>query len=257
MRKPGLLFAILAVLLLVAPFFAPHDPARTNTDTALQAPDTEHPLGTDALGRDVLSRILAGGQRTFLQATVATVLAVGLGAGLGLAAAFGGRVFAGLARATAAALLAVPQLVWSLAILALLGPGTGSLVVALAIPLMAPVAVVSRSTFRSVSSLPFVSAAGAVGATGLRIVSRHSIPNSTGILFRYTAVIFTYAILNGAGLAFLGFSEPGTPEWGAMLNEARLSFRTSPWPALASGLAIIFLVWAALSISREDVSSRQ
>jgi peptide/nickel transport system permease protein len=251
------LMAILAAVLLLGPLIVPYDPARTDAGATLQPPGAEHPLGTDAFGRDVLSRIITGGQRTLLQAAAATALALLLGTITGLTSTFAPRLVAQPARAVSAALLAVPQLVWSLAILALLGPGPGPLVVALAVPLMAPVAVVSRSAFQSVAAEPFVTAAYAIGLTKLRIVIYYIIPNSTDLLFRYTAVIFTYAILNGAGLAFLGFSEPGTPEWGAMLNEARLSFRTSPWPAMASGIAIAILVWAALSVSREVLRSRQ
>jgi peptide/nickel transport system permease protein len=109
--------------------------------------------------------------------------------------------------------------------------------------------------FLEIQGRPFVLGARAAGATSIRIALNHILPNSRSILSRYCAVLFSYAVLNAAGLAFLGFSQPGEPEWGAMLAEARLSFRASPWPALASGLAITGLVWAALTLSRGDDSS--
>jgi peptide/nickel transport system permease protein len=246
------LFAVGLTLVLIAPMFAPYDAWRTAPNQALQPPTAAHGFGTDGLGRDMLSRLLVGGQRTLIQALAAVALAASLGVTAGALTAFGPAVLAAVARALTAALLAVPQIVWSLAILSLLGSGPIPLVVALAVPLAAPMAAISRASFKAVAASPFVTAAQSVGSSKFRIVINHILPNSRNNLARYCAVLFTYAVLNAAGLAFLGFSQPGEPEWGAMLNEARAVFRASPWPALASGLAITGLVWAALALSRGD-----
>lgn len=250
MTRRDVLFFALILVLLAAPLFAPYDSQRTAPDTILSAPGVEHALGTDSLGRDVLSRVMAGGQRTLVQALIATALAVSLGVLAGLIVAGGPRLVALPVRAVSTALLAAPQLVWSLAILSVLGPGPGPLVVAVGLPLAAPMAAVSRAALERVQGMPFVAGAQAIGAGRVRLATRHLLPNAVSVIARYSAIIFAYAVLNAVGLAFLGFSAPGEPEWGAMLSEARLTFRAAPWPALASGVAITLLVWGALALSR-------
>lgn len=244
------LFLVVVGWLLLAPLLAPYDPTRTAPPDALQPPSAAHFMGTDALGRDVWSRVLVGGQRTVLQALAATALATAAGVAAGAVSALSRGWFAAPVLALNTALLAVPPLVWSLAILALLGSGPIPLVLALAVPLAALMAAVSRAAFREINGQPYVTSARLVGSGTLRVVIFTILPNCLNLLGRYSAILFTYAILNGAGLAFLGFSQPGDPEWGVMLSEARLSFKASPWPALASGLAITALVWAAIAVSR-------
>lgn len=236
--------------LLVAPFFAPYDAAKTAASDALQLPGPAHWMGTDALGRDVWSRLLAGGQQTLLQALAAATLASVGGVAAGAIGALGRRWQAIPVRALFTALLAVPPIVWSLAILTLLGSGRGPLIVAVAVPLTALMAAMSRSVILGISARQYVAAARASGATELRVVINTILPNCIGHINRYSAILFAYAILNAAALTFLGFGVPGEPEWGTMLAESRLTLRASPWPALASGLAITALVWAAISLSR-------
>ncbi|MFN8377158.1 MAG: ABC transporter permease [Anaerolineae bacterium] len=250
MSRRSLLFIVL-MLILVAPALAPYDAWRTSSADALQPPNAAHIMGTDALGRDVFSRLLAGGQRTLLQALAAVALATLVGVLAGIVGALGAYWMAAPVRAFSTALLAVPPIVWSLSVLALLGSGPVSLVVAVALPLAALMAAMSRATFRQINSRPYVTGARVIGAGELRVVINTIIPNSLGTLGRYCAVLFTYAILNAAGLAYLGFSQPGEPEWGTMLSEARLTILASPWPAIASGLAITALVWGAIWVSRE------
>jgi peptide/nickel transport system permease protein len=252
MKRRELLFVALLAALLVAPQLAPYDSQRTAPDMILAAPSMGHLLGTDALGRDVFSRLLVGGQRTLMQGLAAAGLAVSLGGLAGLVMSSGPRLVAVPVRAVSTALLAAPQLVWSLAILSLLGAGPGPLVLAVGLPLAAPMAAVSRAALERVQATPFVAGAHAIGAGRMRIATRHLLPNAVSVMARYSAVLFAYAVLNSAGLAFLGFSEPGEPEWGAMLSEARMTFRASPWPALASGVAITVLVWGALALARRS-----
>lgn len=256
MKRIDILFILLVLGLIAAPALAPYDAQRTTPDRILSGPTAQNILGTDALGRDVLSRLLVGGQRTLLQALVATALAVFSGVLAGLLSATGPAFVSVSARALSAALLAVPQLVWSLAILALLGAGPGPLALAVGLPLAAPMAAVSRAALEHVQAMPFVAGAQAIGAGPMRIALRHLLPNSMGVIARYSAVLFAYAVLNAAGLAFLGFSAPGEPEWGAMLAESRLAFRAAPWPALVSGAAITLLVWGALALSRRAAQLR-
>lgn len=250
-------FLIVITGLLLAPLLAPYDGWRTAPAEALQGPSAAHLMGTDALGRDVWSRLLIGGQRTLLQALAAVGLASVTGVLAGAVSAIGRNWVSSPVRVLYTAVLAVPPIVWSLAILALLGSGPAPLVVAVAVPLAALMAAVSRTAVREVNQRPFVTAARVIGSSEFRVVINTILPNCLNILGRYSAVLFTYAILNAAGLAFLGFSQPGEPEWGAMLAEARLTFRASPWPAVASGVAITVLVWAAVALSRERADFRR
>ncbi|MBL8147577.1 MAG: ABC transporter permease [Anaerolineae bacterium] len=236
--------------LLFAPALAPNDAWRTSAAEALQPPSPTHLMGTDALGRDVWSRLLVGGQQTLLQALAAATLASVLGVAAGATSALGRRWVAIPVRALFTALLAVPPIVWSLAILTLLGSGRGPLIFAVAVPLIALMAAMSRIVILSVNTRPYVTAAYAVGATSLRVVINTILPNSVNTIGRYSAILFAYAIVNATALAFLGFSAPGEPEWGVMLVDSRLSLRASPWPALASGLAITALVGVAMALSR-------
>lgn len=244
------LFLLFLSVALIGPLIAPYDAYATSAERVLRPPDLQYAMGTDALGRDILSRVLVGGQRTITQALLATALAVGLGVIGGAIALAGPGPTAAVVRAAAAALLAVPQVVWSLALLTLLGSGPAALVLALGLPLAPLMVTVSRAALERAQVLPYVTAAQAIGATNLRIVRSHLIPASWPTLTRYASILFAYAILNAAGLAFLGFSAPGEPEWGAMLAEARLTLRASPWPAIFSGLLITGLVWTALALSR-------
>jgi peptide/nickel transport system permease protein len=256
MKRASVAVLALIVALLAAPVLAPYDAYRTAPERILSGPTVAHPLGTDALGRDVLSRVLVGGQRTLLQALGATALAVLAGAAAGLAIAVGPGWVSLPVAAISTALLAVPQLVWSLALLTLLGVGPGPLIFAVGVPLAAPMAAVTRAALDQVQSMPFILSARAVGAGRWWTITRYLLPNALGVLARYSAVLFAYAILNAAGLAFLGFSAPGEPEWGSMLAEARQTFRAAPWPALASGAAITLLVWGTLVLSRRAARFR-
>ncbi len=255
MSLRGALFLLFLGVALAGPLLAPYDAFDTSAEHTLQPPGHEHAMGTDALGRDILSRLLVGGQRTILQAVLATLLASVLGTLSGAAALMGPEPLASAVRALAAALLAIPQVVWSLALLTLLGSGPASLIVALGIPLAPLMVTVSRSALERANAQPYITAARAIGASRIRIVTSHLIPATSPTITRYTSILFAYAILNSAGLAFLGFAAPGEPEWGAMLAEARLTLRASPWPAIFTGVLITGLVWTALALSRERSTS--
>ena len=249
MSRRAILLIVIAAL-LVAPALAPYGAWRTSPADALQPPGPAHWMGTDALGRDVWSRLLVGGQQTLLQALAAAALASVVGVVAGVLSALGRSWLAMPVRALFTALLAVPAIVWSLAILTLLGSGQLSLIAAVAVPLIALMATMSRAVILNISAMPYVVAARAFGSTNLRVVITTILPNCADTISRYSAILFAYAILNATALAFLGFSSPGEPEWGTMLAESRLTLRASSWPALASGLAITALVWVAISLSR-------
>lgn len=236
----------------VAPLIAPYDPLRTEPAQQLQAPSADHWLGTDLLGRDVLSRALYGGQHTLLITALATLIALLPGVALGLLALLAERPVAVLINA----LLAFPGLLLALLILTLLGQGALPLALATGLTQIAPCARVTRSAALSVRSLGYVEAARALGAGRWRLLRAHILPNILVTVLAYAAVIFAYAILNSAALSFLGLGgEPGTPDWGVLLYEGRQAFRTAPWIAAAPGLGITLTV---ILVNRAaDALSRQ
>ncbi len=244
MRTPLAVLLVVVTLALLAPALAPADPMQTG-EAQLQPPGGDHLLGTDLLGRDVLSRALYGGRRTLLIAVLATVFAVAPGALLGLVAGtLGGRLDA-LIVMLLNALLAFPSLVLALVVLTLLGAGLLPLAAATGMAQVASYARVTRSAVIGVRSMGYVEAAHAAGATRLHVVSNHILPNIRVTLLAYAGVVFSYSILNGAALTFLGLGgEPGTPDWGVILAEGRTAFRVAPWIGLAPGVAITITVWA-------------
>lgn len=246
MRKPSaLLLLSLVVIVLIGPLLLPIDPLRTEPEAPLQPPSHEHLFGTDLLGRDVFSRVLHGGRITLSIASLSTALALVTGTLVGGAAGIwpnhvGRAVTIGLS-----ALLAIPGLITALVVVTLIGRGGLSLVLALAVTQMAPVAYMTRTAMVSVRSETYIEAAIGLGAPSLHNLWEHILPNIQPVLLAYTGVVFSYTLLNGAALSFLGVgNEPGIPDWGVMLAEGRASFRTAPWVSIAPGIAITLLVWA-------------
>jgi peptide/nickel transport system permease protein len=239
----------LLCLILLAPMFAPHDPLRTNTDQILMPPDRAHPLGTDTLGRDVLSRALYGGQRTLFMAALATAVAAGVGLLFGAVAGWSAgasRLWRIVLDTLLNALLALPGLVLALVVLTLLGTGALSVALAVGVGQAAPFARVARGAVLEAGSTGYVEAARAAGATSARILLRHVLPNARPLLLAYTGVTFGYCLLNSAALSFLGLSgDLGVPEWGAMLYEGRGVLRDAPWVSLVPGTLITLTVLAA------------
>jgi ABC-type dipeptide/oligopeptide/nickel transport system permease subunit len=224
------------LLVSIAPALAPYDPMETNPTAQFQTPNTHHLLGTDLLGRDVLSRVLYGGQHTLVIAALATGIAVVPGVSLGL---WRSRLVGVLINA----ILAFPGLLLALVIMTLLGQGAFALALAIGITQIAPCARVTRAAVISVSTQTYIEAANSLGASRRRLIFRHTLPNILPTLLAYTGVIFAYSILNGAALSFLGLGgEPGIPDWGVMLYEGRQAFRTAPWIAAAPGLGITITV---------------
>jgi peptide/nickel transport system permease protein len=224
------------LFVIIAPAFAPYDPMQTDPPDQFQPPNAQHPLGTDLLGRDVLSRAFYGGQHTLVIAALATGIAVVPGVLLGL---WRSRLLGVLINAV----LAFPSLLLALVMMTLLGQGAFALALAIGITQIAPCARVTRAAVISVSTQRYIEAANSLGAARWRVMFRHILPNILPTLLAYTGVIFAYSILNSAALSFLGLGgEPGIPDWGVMLYEGRQAFRAAPWIAAAPGLGITLTV---------------
>ena len=241
MRAGRLLLIWLIAFVIVAPLIAPDDPMATDTANQLAPPSFDHLLGTDLLGRDVLSRALYGGQRTLLIAGAALLIALIPGVLIGVLGGFtaADRVLVVLINGV----LAFPGLLLALVIMTLLGQGALPLILATGITQIAPCARITRAAVIAVRSSGYVEAARGLGASQFRLIVAHIAPNILLTVLAYTGVMFSYAVLNAAALSFLGLGgEPGIPEWGAMLNEGRQAFRLAPWIAFAPGVGITLTV---------------
>ena len=238
--------ALAGMAAVLAPVLAPGDPMATDTTHGRLPPGPGGLLGTDVMGRDMLTRILWGSRRTLGMGMVALALAVGLGLPAGLVAGtLGGWIDTVLMRLVDA-FLAFPSLLLAMTVITLLGPGTGSVAVAVGLAAALGYARVARSAAMEVRTQPFVAATRAIGSSEWRVLVRHILPNATAPLFAFAATQLGWVLLNGAALNFLGLgASPGTPEWGAMLAEGRGYLRETPWMSTFPGLALTLTVLAA------------
>jgi peptide/nickel transport system permease protein len=234
-----------------APWVAPYDPLTVDYAAMLAAPSLEHWFGTDAFGRDVLSRIIHGARTALAIGFIASFLGCTTGAVIGTASAyFGGKVDL-LIQRFVDILLSFPIIVLALVVVTVLGKGQVlgvdmNLISAIAIPIVPKVARVVRSSALSIRTMPYIDAARAAGYSHTRIIFRHMVPNiAAPFLIMFTAFI-AQAILLEASLSFLGLgvTEP-TPAWGLMLSGNAADFyREAPWMILFPGLAISLAVFA-------------
>jgi peptide/nickel transport system permease protein len=253
-RRDGLLWTGAALVLLfvaaalLAPWLAPHDPlqqfANGLTETgAPRPPGGAYPLGTDDYGRDLLSRLLFGARQSLFIGVTATLIAISVGALLGLTAGyFGGIVEAGIMRLTDV-VMAFPVLLLAIALVAVLRPSLGSVLLVVGLVNWTPVARVVRGETLAAREALFVEAARALGASHARIVVRHILPQIAPTLLVLASLSVATTILLDAGLSYLGVGvPPPAPSWGAMLTGGQSYYRTAPWLAFWPGLAILLAV---------------
>ena len=247
-RDPWTLFGALVVIVFLlmaifAPWLAPFDPTRGSILTRLESPSTEHWFGTDGLGRDLFSRILYGSRLSavvgFLAVTVSGAIGVTLGA---LAGYFEGWTDTVIGRLVDT-LLAFPGILLAILILAILGPGLTSVILAVGIFGIPTYARVVRGTVLSVKRLDFVEAAAALGARHPTILVRHVLRNSWAPIIVLTSLNFGTAILTASALSFLGVGvQPPSPEWGAIIAEGRQYIRVAPHITTITGIFIFVTV---------------
>jgi len=240
----GLILVAGAVLAAVAaPILTPHDPTAINPAVVLQGPSRIHPLGTDNLGRDVLSRLLHGARPSLGTAATASLLILTIGVTGGTISGYvGGRVDEVIMRIVDV-LLAFPSLILALAIAGMLGPGLVHVMIGMAAVWWVGYARIVRGLVLSVRERQFVEAAQAVGASHARIIWRHALPNVMAPVIVLVTLDMGGLILAISGLNFLGLGvQPPWPEWGAMLNEGRPFLFSTPRLMLYPGLAISLVV---------------
>lgn len=243
----GLVLVVPVVWMAVAaPWLGKHPPtAQPYRERALSAPSGEHWLGVDAVGRDVWTRLMYGARTTLSVATAATVLAVGAGTMLALSAVRWRGLWDNVVVAVADFLLAFPPILLGLVVMTILPPSPGSVAVAVGLASLPPVARQVRAALLSELAKDYATAARAVGAGSGRVVWVEALPNCVPLIFAMATVTLGSAVLEAAGLAFLGLAgQPDVPEWGAMLREERSLhvLAKAPWVVLAPGLAIVWTV---------------
>lgn len=239
----ALILALFLLTALLAPWLAPYLPTAQRLSIRLSPPSASHWLGTDDLGRDLLSRLVYGTRVSLRVGAISVAVALGAGTALGVLAGYvGGRVDEGVMRCLDV-LLAFPSTLLAILIVAVLGPGLDNAIMAIALVNIPVYARLVRASVLAVKHQEFIEAARAVGASHFRVVTAHVLPNClTPITVQATLGIGT-AILETAGLSFLGLgAQPPTPEWGTMLNDARPYLRDAWWVITFPGLAIIATV---------------
>lgn len=244
----GCLYALIAVALL-APKLAPFDPLHAEPLNQFAPPDSEHILGLDQIGRDVFSRVIWGARYSLsaaaLSATLACVLGLIVGGASGV---LGGRMDRILMRSVDI-LLALPGLLLALVVVTLLGNGQWQVAIAVGISLAPVYARLVRAALLSIREELFVEAAYALGASRWRILWRHLLPNAGRQITALAAVVYAWALLNGAALDFLGLAgSPSTPSWGRMINEGRAFLNLAPWIALAPSAMLAVSVISVMGV---------
>jgi peptide/nickel transport system permease protein len=243
----GILLAVFTAAALLAPVLAPHDPLAVvdpGTPVALQPPSARHPLGTDALGRDVLARVLFGGRVSLAVGVGVEVVVAALGGVVGLLAGYyGGLLDAALMRLTDV-VMAFPTLILAIGLVAVFEkPGLATVFVVLILLGWTTIARVVRGTALTLKGREFVQAARALGAPDRTILFRHILPNSLGPLLVAATLGVGGNMVAEAGLSFLGLgSQPPTISWGAMLADGQSDLLTAPWAAVFPGLALLLAV---------------
>ncbi|MBN1188118.1 MAG: ABC transporter permease [Dehalococcoidales bacterium] len=242
----GIVITLAAIIVaIIAPWISPADPIKQDLESMRQPPSSEHLLGTDEYGRDVMSRLIYGTRISILVGVVAVCIAGVLGMLLGLIAGyFGGLVNAIIMRFTDA-LLALPPIVLMLAIAALLGGGLKNVLVALGIGMMPTYCRLMCGQILSLRESDYVVAARSIGASNLRVMFQHLLPNSFPPLLVLLTTNLGTAIIMEASLSFLGIGiSPPTPTWGSMVNSGYPFLITTPLLSIAPGLAIMLVVLA-------------
>jgi peptide/nickel transport system permease protein len=241
----AVIIVVMAALAATAGWIAPYNPVENDYAAMLSAPSVAHWLGTDAFGRDVLSRIVYGSRTALMVGLGASLIGATFGSLIGVASAFfGGRVDLVVQRFMDI-LFAFPVIILALVVVAVLGTGAGNVILAIAAPMVPRCARVVRSSALSVREMPYVDAARASGFGNSRIILRHMLPNVMAPILIMATAFLGEAILLEASLSFigLGVQEP-TAAWGLMLRGAAVEFaETAPWMAIFPGLAISLAVF--------------
>jgi len=238
----AIIILVLLLTALLAPWIAPYSPTRQNLGERLLAPSGAHWMGTDELGRDILSRVIWGSQITLTIVALVALISAPLGLLVGaIAGYFGGwadRVLMGITDI----FLSMPKLILALAFVAALGPGINNAIIAIAITSWPAYARIARAETLTIRNAEFIAAVRLQGASPVRVIVRHVLPLCTSSMIVRVTLDMAGVILTAAGLGFIGLgAQPPLPEWGAMISRGRTFILDQWWVATMPGFAIILV----------------
>lgn len=246
-QNPMGLMGLVLVLIIVAtavfsPWLAPYDPNAIMVGPRMSGPTGAHWLGTDQLGRDLLSRVIAGGRIAMLVAVATLGAALSVGLALGLIAGYGPKWLDNILLLVFDAVRSFPVIVFGLAVVTLIGPSLYTVILVVAITSIPIYARIVRTQTQALRNAEFIQAERAMGAGTLRILAIHVLPNVLGPLLILASMDVPMVIATEAGLSFLGMGvRPPAPSWGTILNDGYNFIRNSPWPVIAGSVPIIIV----------------
>lgn len=240
----GLIVLLFVLMAIAAPLIAPYEPNVSSWLTVRKPPSAAHWMGTDDVGRDVMSRLIHGSRASLSAGITSVVIALVIGVPLGVVSGYyGGWLDAVISRVTEA-VLACPFLILAIALAAFLGPSLTNAMIAIGISAAPIFARLARGQVLSVKTEDYVQGARAVGCSDLRIIGRYILPNIFPPLLVQSTLTIATAIIAEASLSFLGLGQqPPDPSWGSMLNTAKNFITQAPWMAIWPGLAIFVVVF--------------
>jgi peptide/nickel transport system permease protein len=260
-RDPVAVIAALVVLALIlmavfAPWLAPHDPLQGMTLRRLKPPGTEgFPLGTDELGRDMLSRLIFGARISLFMGIVPVFVALAVGAAIGIVSGYAGGWTNTILMRTMDVFFAFPSVLLAVALAGALGPGIFNGMLALILVFIPPIARVAESVTTGVRTRDFVEAARASGAGALLIIRKHVLGNVLGPIFVYAMSLIAVSMILASGLSFLGLGvKPPQPDWGLMLNTLRTAMYSQPLLCALPGV-MIFITSISFNIMTDGLRS--
>ncbi|GGC82420.1 peptide ABC transporter substrate-binding protein [Thalassobacillus devorans] len=245
--KTSLIGLVIITLLIVVAIFAPQIATHSPTDQSIidryQSPSSEHLLGTDELGRDIFSRIVYGSRITIQIGVITVGISMIVGVFLGAVAGFFGRWVDQIIMRLIDIMMAFPSILLAIALVAVLGKSLTNAMIAVGIVGVPHFARIVRSTVLSVKETEYIEASRVIGAKNGRILFSHVLPNCLAPIIVQATLTIGTAILDAAGLSFLGLgAQPPLPEWGAMLSDGRSALQTAPWVVMFPGFAILLVV---------------
>lgn len=241
----GFLIVFFILVALIGPLLTVYDPTKVDFSTRLLPPSPEHWLGTDHNGRDIFTRLVHGTSITLYIGFFSVVVGLAIGVPLGVLSGYYGKILDSFIMRCIDVLLAFPGILLAIALVSVLGGSIANVIIAVGIFSVPGFARIVRGSTMSVRKLEYIDAIRALGASDLRIIILHILPNIVSPIIVQATIRIAIAILIASGLSFLGLgAQPPTPEWGAMLSQGRSYMFDHPHVALYPGLAIVFAVLA-------------
>ncbi|MCY0388700.1 ABC transporter permease [Robbsia sp. Bb-Pol-6] len=239
----AVIIALFVLMAVFAPWLAPLDPLKSSFMTVRQAPSALHWLGTDELGRDILSRLLFGARASLMAGLISVAIAMLAGVPLGLLAGYHGRLIDGVISRCTDAMLAVPFLILAIALASFLGPSLTNAMIAIGLSAMPLFVRITRAQAIAIKSEDYIESARAIGLTDGAILWRYVLPNALPPVIVQASLTIAMAIIAESSLSFLGLGQlPPAPSWGSMLNSAKNFMDQAPWMSVAPGCAIFAAV---------------